>query len=274
MKRRVDYRQWLRLQNYQQTSIKRLWSIQQKAEQYLIRSDLSTNQIGLQSFLAHCQTQGYSGAYIGQIQWAVMTYGQYLNKVRGQSIQLSLRKLSKNRRRRTALPAAAIEQLEAWLSLEQEDYWLKQSLWCLFYGAGLRRKEVLNLELQDFDSRRKLLEVSTSKTGKVRALPLSTRQTTALLSYLQQERPVAKEGYKNQLILGRTGGNAQSLLGIQLQLWQQGTGLGGALCWHVLRHTIATNLVERGMSIEQVSRFLGHKNIVSTSHYLHYLKKT
>ncbi len=198
MTKTVNYRQWLTLQNYQQTSIKRLLSIQQKAEQYLIRSDLSTNQTGLQSFLAHCQVQGYSGAYIGQIQWAVVTYGQYLNKVRGRSIQLSLRKLSKDRRRRTALPAAAIEQLEAWLSLEQEDYWLKQSLWCLFYGAGLRRKEVLDLELKDFDRRRQLLEVPTSKTGKVRVLPLSTRQTTALSNYVQQERPAPRNSVLNR----------------------------------------------------------------------------
>ena len=234
--------------------------------------DLRRNKSGLQSFLRHCQFQGYSGAYIGQIQWAIATYCQYLNKVKGKQIQLSLPKLSKERRRRTVLPAAALEQIEAWLSQEQEDYWLKQSLWCLIYGAGLRRKEVLDLELKDLDRRRQLLEVPTSKTGKVRVLPLSTRQTTAISNYLQQERPSAKAGFESSLMLGRTGGNAQSLLGMQLQLWQEGTGLGRALCWHVLRHTIATNLVERGMSIEQVSRFLGHQNIVSTSHYLHYLK--
>ena len=115
--------------------------------------------------------------------------------------------------------------------------------------------------------------MQTLKTGKIRTLPLSQRQTKALSNYLQEERPKAKVGFESCLILGRTGGNAQSLIGMQLQLWQQGTGLGGALCWHVLRHTIATNLVEKGMSLEQVSRFLGHQNIVSTSHYLHYLKQ-
>ena len=272
MEKCVTFSSWLGLQQYQPTSIQRLLSIQQKAVQYVINQDLSIDKTGLQSFLQDCQTAGYSEAYLQQIQWAVVTYGQYLNAVRGLNIQLRLRKPSRNNRRRTALPALAVEQLESWLSTEQEDYWLKQSLWCLFYGSGLRRKEVLDLELKDFDRRRQLLEVPTSKTGKVRVLPLSTRQTTALSNYIQEERPVPKLGFEQALILGRTGGNAQSLVGMQLSLWQQGTGLGRALCWHVLRHTIATNLVERGMSIEQVSRFLGHKNIVSTSHYLHYLK--
>lgn len=247
-------------------------SIQQKAAQYLLTQELTINKTGLESFLRSCQMEGYSGAYLQQIQWAMQRYCQYLHAVRGQNIQLSLRKLPNDKQRRTALPAVAIEQIETWLSQEQADYWLKQSLWSLFYGAGLRRKEVLNLERNNLDIRRKLLEVQTLKTGKIRTLPLSIRQTTALSNYLQQERPMAKVGFESALILGRTSGNAQSLIGMQLQLWQQGTGLGGALCWHVLRHTIATNLVEKGMSLEQVSRFLGHQNIVSTSHYLHYLK--
>jgi integrase/recombinase XerD len=273
MKKRTNFSQWLELQNYQPTSIQRLLSIQQKAADYLITRGLGIHQTALQHFLQHCQTEGYSGAYLQQIQWALLIYCEYLNKVRGLTIQLQIVKLPKAQQRRIALPPAAIDHLENWLSGEQQDYWLKQTLWSLFYGAGLRRIEALNLQLQDFDTRRKLLEVRTAKTGKVRALPLSDRQTTAILNYIRQERPAAKEGYKTQLLLGRKGGHAQALLGAQLKLWQDCTGLGSMLCWHVLRHTIATQLVERRMPLEQVSRFLGHKHLVSTSHYLHYQKQ-
>jgi integrase/recombinase XerD len=273
MIKQVNYKEWLKLQSYQPTSIQRLLSIQQKAADYLITRGLGIHQTALQHFLQHCQTEGYSNSYLQQIQWALLIYCEYLNKVRGLTIQLQIVKLPKPQQRRTALPPAAIDHLENWLRGEQQDYWLKQTLWSLFYGAGLRRIEALNLQLQDFDARRKLLEVRTAKTGKVRALPLSDRQTTAILNYLKYERPAAKEGYETQLLLGRKGGHAQALLGAQLKLWQDYTGLSALLGWHVLRHTIATQLVERGMPLEQVSRFLGHKHLVSTSHYLHYQKQ-
>jgi site-specific recombinase XerD len=239
---------------------------------YIIQGGLRLNSEALKSFVRACDEAGYSGAYRRQIHWAVTIYGQYLKAVQGKSIKLQLPKLQVNTHRRKALPASAIAHLEKWLSEQQKDYWLKQCLWCLFYGAGLRRKEALNLQLKNFDLGHRLLSVHTLKTGAIRALPLSQRQTGALLNYIKYERPLSQDAYDFQFLLGRKGGNAQSLLGAQLKLWQEETGLGSALSWHALRHTIATNLVERGMSIEQVGRFLGHKNIASTSRYLHYLE--
>jgi site-specific recombinase XerD len=272
MKERINYADWLQSQRYEPTSIQRLLSIQGKAMDYIIQGGLRLNSEALKSFVRACDEAGYSGAYRRQIHWAVTIYGQYLKAVQGKSIKLQLPKLQVNTHRRKALPASAIAHLEKWLSEQQKDYWLKQCLWCLFYGAGLRRKEALNLQLKNFDLGHRLLSVHTLKTGAIRALPLSQRQTGALLNYIKYERPLSQDAYDFQFLLGRKGGNAQSLLGAQLKLWQEETGLGSALSWHALRHTIATNLVERGMSIEQVGRFLGHKNIASTSRYLHYLE--
>ena len=268
----LKYHKWLVVQQYEKSSILRLESIQRKLKTYLTSHQLPTTQKSLQGFINFLQNQGYSTVYLGQIYWGVQIYSNYLHLVQGMEIKLVFPKTLANPESRQALDQGAVQRIENWLSQEQADYWLKQCLWCLFYGSGLRRQEVLNLNLQDLDIRHQLLHVKTSKGGKQRVLPLSQRQTTALVSYIKEERPKPKEGFESQLILGRKGGKAQSLLGAQLQLWQDGTGLGRVLCWHVLRHTIATNLVEKGMKIEQVSHFLGHKNVVSTSHYLHYLK--
>lgn len=268
----LKYHQWLVIQQYEKSSILRLESIQRKLNNYLETHSLPTTQKSLQSFIISLQNQGYSTVYLGQIYWGVQIYSNYLHLVQGMEIKLVFPKVLPSLESRTALSQEQILRIESWLNQEQADYWLKQCLWCLFYGSGLRRQEVLNLHLQDLDIRHQLLHVKTSKGGKQRVLPLSQRQTTALVSYIKEERPKPKEGFENKLLLGRKGGKAQSLLGAQLQLWQDGTGLGRVLCWHVLRHTIATNLVEKGMKIEQVSHFLGHKNVVSTSHYLHYLK--
>lgn len=268
----LNYQKWLEVQQYEKSSILRLESIQRKLKTYLTTRSLPTTQKSLQGFITSLQNQGYSSSYLGQIYWSLSIYTGYLHLVQGLEIKLIYPRVLPSLEGRKALDLGAINRIEYWLSHEQADYWLKQSLWCLFYGSGLRRQEVLNLRLIDLDIRHQLLHVQTSKGGKRRVLPLSKRQVTALVSYIKEERPQPKEGFEEALILGRKGGKAQSLLGAQLQLWQDGTGLGRVLCWHVLRHTIATNLVEKGMKIEQVSHFLGHKNVVSTGHYLHYLK--
>ena len=268
----LNYRKWLVVQHYEKSSILRLESIERKLKTYLETHSLPTTQKSLQGFISSLQNQGYSSSYLGQIYWGLSIYTSYLQLVQGIAIKLVYPRVLPSLEGRRALGEGVIQRIEFWLSQEQGDYWLKQSLWCLFYGSGLRRQEVLNLNLQDLDIRHQLLHVKTSKGGKQRVLPLSKRQVTALVSYIKEERPMPKEGFEEALILGRKGGRAQSLLGAQLQLWQDGTGLGRVLCWHVLRHTIATNLVEKGMKIEQVSHFLGHKNVVSTGHYLHYLK--
>lgn len=72
--------------------------------------------------------------------------------------------------------------------------------------------------------------------------------------------------------MGKRGGSARTMLGRELLKWQEGSGLDSVLCWHVLRHSIATELVSKGMKIEEVGRFLGHRSMASTTRYLHYKK--
>lgn len=268
----ITYHRWLELQLYEPTSIDRLMSIHKKVAIYLQENQLKISAASLKHFVDYCTQSGYSNAYLMQIHWGLQTYVAYLRNVKGEQIDLILPKPKTALQTRTALPDKAIKKIEAWLSRQQKDYWLRQMLWCLFYGAGLRRQEALNLEIKDVNISYKTLKVLGIKGGKTRLLPLSTRQVRAISEYLKSERPAAKEGFENRLILGRRGGSARSLLGAELEHWQVKTGLGKALTWHALRHTIATHLFEQGLRLEQVSRFLGHQNIASTEHYLHYLK--
>jgi integrase/recombinase XerD len=273
MEKSINYERWLEVQQYRKTSIKRLLGLAEKSENYWTKEGLQRNELGFKNFLKYCCNQGYSKDYIYQIQWGMQTYCNYLKQVKGQKIKLFLIKQEAKEQSRIALNASALKKVKVWLEQEQADYCLNQLLWSLFYGSGLRRKEALNINLKDIDLRHKVLYINSLKTGKSRTLPLSNSQVLAIVNYQKEERPIAKVGYESKLLLGRRGGNAQSLLGIQLLKWQEGTGLESKLCWHVLRHTIATNLVERGLKIELLSRFLGHKNVASTGRYLHYLKE-
>lgn len=268
----ISYKKWLEVQGYRPRSIQTLLILQHQVDKHLSKQGLPFNSAGIKSFVYWLREEGYSSKYQSHLYWGIRTYCSYLNQIGQVKIKAYLPKVKQEDSRRQALSSEAMKVLSSWLSNQKEgskDYWLQQSLWSLFYGGGLRRTEALNLKLSDLRINAKLLHVKTLKGGKSRHLPLSHQQLKSLVYYIEKERPIPKKGYEQQLLLGRRGGKAAALLDKQLIHWRNHTGLGDELCWHVLRHSIATELVHKGMEIEQVRLFLGHKSIASTSHYLH-----
>ena len=269
MESNINYKHWLELQHYRPRSIGTLLSLHQNLKEYLKQSKQELSKTSLTAYSHWVRDQGYSSKYEQHLYWGLKSYCLYQEQVFKLELLPSLPKIVVQQNIREALSNEALEQIEAWLKEQKQDYWLRQSLWSLFYGSGLRRSEAMSLQLRDLNIKEKTLSVRTVKGGKRRVLPLSKRQLESLINYVQLERAIPKEGYEKQLLLGKRGGSPAGLLGKELVRWQEGTELGALFCWHVLRHSIATQLVENGMSIEQVSQFLGHKNIGSTSRYLH-----
>ncbi len=273
MENTITYLKWLELQNYKYRSIQTLISLKNQVQNYLHQEGFLLSTESLKLFSHWAANQGYSLVYQQQLQWGILTYLSYLKQVQGLKIKVYLPKIKKQRNRRKALSKEQLSSIEKWLKEVSKDYYLHQLLWSLFYGCGLRRTEAMNLQLKDINIKDKLLHIKTLKSGGKRSLPLSKQQVQSLVNYLEKERPKAKEGFESYLLVGKRGGKMDGTLASCLRQWQEETGLGMVLCWHVLRHSIATNLVQGGMKIEQVSRFLGHKNIGSTAIYLHYQKK-
>lgn len=268
MEKTITYHKWLELQNYKPASIRSLISLVHQAQTYLKRHGLNLTSEQLKSYANWVQNQGYSLVYQKHLYWGVRNYCKYLKQVQGMEIKAYLPKIKSMYKRRAALSKQDLQRIKKWLQKQQKDYWLNQTLWSLFYGCGLRRTEALNLKLTDLQISQKLLQVQTLKSGGKRSLPLSVHQLKAICNYIKKERPRPKKGYESKLLLGKRGGSAKSMLGKQLKQWQNSLEIPH-LCWHVLRHSIATELVKKGMKLEKVSRFLGHKCIESTSRYLH-----
>ena len=263
----LSYKKWLALKKYRPRSISTLLSLYNKYVKYLLIKDLLVNKLNLESYAAWSRDQGYSDRYISQIHWGLKTYYAYLKQVRGYKGHLYLTKLDYERVRRVALSTKELHQIKAWLSENSSE--LRQVLWLLFYGCGLRRSEVLRLRLSDIQVRTQCLLVQGSKGGGTRMIPLNKSQLEVLFDYINGSRPMPKKGCSPYLLLGPKGGKASSLVAMELSKWQLGSGLGPRFCWHVLRHTIATELVQSGMEIRLVAQFLGHRNLASTHHYLH-----
>jgi site-specific recombinase XerD len=132
----------------------------------------------------------------------------------------------------------------------------------LLAHGGLRRSEVLNLRTGDCDFRRDHLRIRSGKGNRDRAIPMTAKLKQVLLDYLVVREPSATD----HLLLYK--GKAVRAQIVYLRLKEFGR-LAGILdvTPHRLRHTLATLLINEGMPIVSLQKFLGHQDINDTLIY-------
>jgi integrase/recombinase XerD len=151
-----------------------------------------------------------------------------------------------------------------------------RAMLAVFYGCGLRRSEGVNLDVGDINFDRSLLHVRKGKNYKERLVPISKTNLKHLQEYIYDHRPELTRGRKAEaLFISYQLGNrmqGQSLM-VRLKVLQYQTGDIGLnekeIGLHTLRHSIATHLLQAGMKLESISRFLGHASLESTQIYTH-----
>ena len=149
----------------------------------------------------------------------------------------------------------------------------------LFYGCGLRASEGEALNVNDILFEKGLVYVRKGKNYRERYVPMNKQVKINLKNYITDQRNELLQGNKTDaLLLGRRG-ERWSVQGMyhRLQhlknratneaLKQKSFGL------HILRHSIATHLLQDGMKLEYISRFLGHKSLETTQKYTHLAKE-
>lgn len=132
------------------------------------------------------------------------------------------------------------------------------------YGAGLRRGELLNLRLQDMDSKRMMIHVRNGKGAKDRMVPLSPVVLDMLRAYYKAYKP------KDYLFEGQYGGRyAERSLELALKKAVLDSGIQKKINLHMLRHSYATHLMEAGTNLRFIQELLGHKSPKTTQIYTH-----
>jgi integrase/recombinase XerD len=139
----------------------------------------------------------------------------------------------------------------------------------LCYGCGLRVAEAQKLTAQDLNFDKKTIFVRQGKNYKDRIVPMSASIYTALQNYVYNFRNFQKCGHNRLIIQSITAiGTDLRHLHSQCEQLQQ-----KRLSFHVLRHSIATHLLQNGMPIENIARFLGHSSLSSTQIYTHIVNR-
>lgn len=139
----------------------------------------------------------------------------------------------------------------------------------VLYGAGLRVSELVSLKPGDINLEDGFL-ICKGKGGKERIVPLGTSACRAVRDYLAEARPRFDKGSVGPLFLTRRGG-AFTRQGFWKLLKQhaRAAGVASKISPHVLRHSFATHLLERGADLRSVQLMLGHSQITTTQIYTH-----
>ena len=141
------------------------------------------------------------------------------------------------------------------------------------YATGARISELVGLDRRDVDLEDGLVRV-LGKGGKERIVPVGRSARTVLTVYLAQGRPeLVRElrrsrGDAEAVFLNARGGrlSRQSCWKIVRTAGER-AGLGGRLSPHVLRHSCATHMLDRGADIRVVQELLGHASLSTTQVY-------
>lgn len=156
----------------------------------------------------------------------------------------------------------------------------------VYYSCGLRRNEGVNVSIDDINFDTKILHVKKGKNYKERLVPLNKTNAEYLQEWIYDYRnlfastpsssPSGRLGgalFINYDGEPTTGGTLYTRLKL-LQLQSENSTLTEKIIGlHTLRHSIATHLLQAGMSLEKIARFLGHSSLESTQIYTHIAKQ-
>ena len=157
------------------------------------------------------------------------------------------------------------EELSAFFNAcEKEKY---KMIFMLIYGSGLRIGEAANLRIEDIDSKKMRIFVRKGKGDKERYTILPQASLEMLREYYRKERPNHPDRY---LFLNNEGKPLKvERIRVHFRRYRRKAKINDEFVVHSLRHSFATDLIERGATLIQVKELLGHRNIRSTMEYVH-----
>jgi integrase/recombinase XerC len=140
----------------------------------------------------------------------------------------------------------------------------------LLYSSGLRRAELIALDLDD--GRLDLGQGEVTVTGKgarTRIVPVGARACAALKRWIEARRQIAAPGEQALFVGSRGKRIGASQVGARLKAWARRRGLAEHVHPHMLRHSFATHLLQSSQDLRAVQELLGHSSISTTQIYTH-----
>lgn len=218
------------------------------------------------------QSGSLSNNYITSNINAIKRFSRYLQETEKPFFEVAIKTQSEKETSKTILTQSEIKALykacaNSILGIRD------RAILSVYYGCGLRRSEGISLNVSDILLKEKRIHVREGKGYKERYVPMTeaVREDLENYIYVAREKIQSFKTTKNEALflsmqVKRMCGNA---LIERVHKLAQNTNLQKQTGLHILRHSIATHLLQSGMTLEEVSQFLGHSSLESTQIYTH-----
>ncbi|MGB3949382.1 MAG: tyrosine-type recombinase/integrase [Bacteroidia bacterium] len=239
------------------------------------------------------QNQLLSHYSINKIITAVNSFAVYLNKSGNHLIDVHGKRLSIEEVEKQILTTDEIKQLyeatyESNTHNSNATGQRDRAMIALFYGCGIRRKEGMQLNIQDIDTVKAVVFIKKGKGNKQRYVPIATKHLEDIKEYLEEGRTVflkdntnwhikrqsiKKKHRDDEAFFINQFGKRMIDFYHRIKVLKARTGISKPIGLHTLRHSIATHLLQNKMPIEDISKFLGHASLESTQIYTHIVEE-
>ena len=138
----------------------------------------------------------------------------------------------------------------------------------LLYSSGLRLAELIDLNVNDIDSRDATVQV-TGKGNKDRIVPVGRKALAALERWHKTRLSMANSDEIALFVSNRGQRLSHRSVQASLTYWAKRQGIDSKVYPHLFRHSFASHLLESSHDLRGVQELLGHSNISSTQIYTH-----
>lgn len=295
------FKEWLDILGYSNGSVYTMPSIIREFLHYLENNAVThisqLQQRNIKAYHDYISTRsnqrrggGLSNNYINKHTQAIEKFLEYLHHKGLQNVPASGIHLSKLHKKETViLTQQEIKELFELTGKEVQSPSFggvgealqsrDKAMLVIFYSCGLRRNEGASVSIDDINFDARILHVRKGKNYKERFVPLNKTNANYLQEWVYDYRSqVIKTKKEHHLFIGvhgepMSGGTLYTRLKL-LQLQSENTELQQKnIGLHTLRHSIATHLLQAGMSLEKIARFLGHSSLESTQIYTHLISQ-
>lgn len=218
---------------------------------------------------------GLSTAYLKKYDQAIKLFTQFLNSTRNLNLNYNV-ELPNHEAIRNIVILTRNEIQMIYYQIDDSIMGMRdKAMMAIYYGCGLRRSEGEKLDARDIQLDSNRIYVREGKGYKDRLVPMAKRVSEDVRQYLIQSRPKLQKQYSDPAFFINEKGRRLSgqMMYVRLKQLTYKTPITKTVGLHTLRHSIATHLLQQGMSLEMIGKFLGHSSLEATQIYTHIINE-
>lgn len=233
---------------------------------------LTATTLDIEEFLADLYDQNIHARSVGRILSGVKSFYEFL--FLDDYIQANPAELIDSPKIGLKLPVVlSIEEIDAMLSVIDistvegtRNYAIIETL----YSCGLRVSELINLKFSSLFFEEGFIRVE-GKGNKQRLVPIANSAIKKINNYLEYRYQMTpKKGNEDFIFISNRGTPISRItVFYYIKRYAEEAGITKAISPHILRHSFATHLLERGANIRHIQAMLGHESITTTEIYTH-----